>query len=86
MADKEVQKADELENAKIEEASLPAPVKAKKPKKKKKKAKKPTGKVEITADEVQGLGMGAVRKGQRLDDLPKEVAARLVKEKVAKYV
>jgi hypothetical protein len=84
MDDKPKVEVDETP-AKIAAESLPAPVKPKKAKKRK-KAKKHSGKIEITADEVQGLGMGAVRKGQRLDDLPKEVSDRLVKEGVAKRV
>jgi hypothetical protein len=53
--------------------------------KKAKKAKPHSGKVEITADEVNGLPLGTAFKGHR-PDVHKDVAARLVKEKVAKYV
>jgi hypothetical protein len=49
-------------------------------------AKKPEPKgIEITADEIHGLPMGAARKGDRPDVLP-EVADLLVKEGLAKRV
>lgn len=57
----------------------------------KKATKKPAAKksepkgIEITADEVHGLGVQCQRRGDR-PDLPKEVADRLVKEGLAKRV
>jgi hypothetical protein len=63
----------------------PAKKSAKKKPAKKAHAKPHSGKVEITAFEVNGLPMGTAFKGHR-PDLPKEVATRLVKEGVAKHV